>query len=89
MVSYACSTGGQGLDGLVEGARGLDRVFSGCECHQPHAAGDRGERPESSAEQGAETTSTVRAQTMGQTLTLHPHTPCDQTFYSIYEKRGK
>lgn len=21
--------------------------------------------------------------------TLHPHTPYDQTFYSIYEKRGK
>ena len=73
MVSYACSACGQGLDGLVVGIRGLDRVFSGCECRQPPCIrGQRRKTTESSAEQGAETTSTARAQTTGQTLPSIP-----------------
>ena len=55
MVSYACSTCGQGIDGLVVRVRGLDSVFSSCECRQPTQQGQRRKTTESSSEEGAET----------------------------------
>ena len=55
----------------------------------PHASGDREERPQSHLQSRGRDNVNSQSPDDRPDPTLHPHTPYDQTSYSIYKRGGK